>query len=250
MSGQYGWQLPTIAIGTIDAANDFLTITDASAAGTAGDDYDKKIAVANFFNRMLNGSDISWMPTAFTAMTDFATGDRFLVWDASASAWKPVTYTVITNGLLTTSSVAGLSTLALSAVESGDYVLQWDASANAIKLVSAMEWLARMSPSSTTNVASTPSAVTSAMSGTRLTNRGATQVIEFDLPPLTAGMRFTFNRIANYAVRIDPNGSEFIGEGGAGKYLEIQSRGQVVIECLAAGEAEVTSASAIYGFEP
>lgn len=250
MSGKYGNQLPAIAFANLVAATDLLTVYDASAAGTSGDDYDKTVALVDFFNRMLNGASISWMPTAFSAMSDFATGDRFLVWDASASAWKPVTHSLITSRLLSTSDASWLSTLALADVAALDHVLFWDNSASTYKAVDAMSLLARMSAASTTDVTSTPSTVTSAMSGTRLTNRGAIQVIEFDLPALTAGMRFTFNRIANYAVRIDPNGSELIGEGGAGKYLEIQSRGQVVIECLVNGAAEVTSASAMYGFEP
>lgn len=91
--------------------------------------------------------------------------------------------------------------------------------------------------------------VTDAQTAQRLTNRGATTAIEFDLPAATVGLRYSFSRIANYAVRLDPNLSEIISDGGAGKYLEITGRGQVDIECLAAGVWEVTGGSAVYTFE-
>jgi hypothetical protein len=250
MSGKYGNQLPAIAIGSVVPANDLFTVYDASAAGTSGDDYDKTVTAAEMFNRMLNSADISWMPTSFSAISSFGSGDRFLVWDSSTSRFVPVNYDLITNRLLSTADLSWMSTLPFADLVSGDYFLVWDATANAVKVVNIVDLLSRVRPAIITDVTTTPYSVTSGMTGTRLTNRGAAQVIRFDLPALTAGMRFTFSRIANYGVRIYPNGSETIAGGGAGKYLEITTRGPVEIECFTNGEAEVVGGAAVYEVEP
>jgi len=249
MAGKKGDQLPALTFASIDGANDLLTIFDASATGMPPDDYDKKIAAVEFLKRMLSTNDISHLPTAISAFATIATGDGFLFWDQSATAIKLLNADVITTRSLGSADVSWMSTLGLTSVASNDSFLVFDLSATAWKLVTASELLARIAPTVTTDVTTTPYAVGSGTSGQRFTNRGATQVVTLTLPALTAGMRWTFHRVANYALRIDPNGTETIGDGGAGKYLEITGRGAVQIECLVNGSAEVVGGSAIYQFE-
>jgi len=104
----------------------------------------------------------------------------------------------------------------------------------------------------TTAVTTTPTTRVAVESGNRFTNFGATQITEHDLPVGADGLRYSFMRQANFAVRVDPNGSQIIGGGAAGKYLEITStRGQVDLEWMTdSGMWEVTGGSAVVGYEP
>jgi hypothetical protein len=81
------------------------------------------------------------------------------------------------------------------------------------------------------------------------TNRTGSNMQVWQLPAGAEGLWFIAQRVANYEIRLEPNGSQIIGEGGAGKYLSIQSRGRVVIEWMT-DQWEVVSDSATYNFEP
>ena len=176
--------------------------------------------------------------------------DKFLVWDASATAFKTVTAATLLNNTLAGVSVGGLTALTLANTDAAaDYFPVFDASATAWKKMLASELANKLLAYVTTAYVATPTAITTASSGQRLSNRAATQIIEFDLPAATTGQRYSFNRIENYAVRVDPNGTDFIGDGAAGKYLEITARGQVNIECITNGEWEVVGGSATFTFE-
>lgn len=249
--GKFGTALDAITFAGIDQTNDMLTVCDANGDDLGTGPEDKRIAAVEFTKRSLAGADITWMTALANYAAIDAAADKLLIWDASAAAWKPITVSEIMNLTFGGTSISGLSSLATLSLIDGaaDKFIAWDASATAWKVVPASEILNALQTYTTTDYVATPTAVTTALSGQRLTNRGATQVIEFDLPAATVGLRYSFNRIANYAVRLDPNGSETIADGGAGKYLEIQYRGQVNIECLAIGAWEVTGGSGLYVME-
>jgi hypothetical protein len=85
----------------------------------------------------------------------------------------------------------------------------------------------------------------------RITNAGASDTVTFTLPAATQGMRMNFIRIAGYALRIDPDGSEVIRGGGAGKYLSLDSNGaSVTLECVTDGTWEIVSSTGTACFEP
>lgn len=87
--------------------------------------------------------------------------------------------------------------------------------------------------------------------GCSFSNVGATGTVTATLPASVAGMVVTFYRSASQAFRIDPNGSEIIGTGGAGKYLELQTdKGFVRLECLVAGSWIVTAVVGTVAYEP
>lgn len=56
-----------------------------------------------------------------------------------------------------------------------------------------------------------------------LTNAAVTKIITFSLPAATSGQSVIVERVSPFAVRIDPDGSEVITGGGAGKYLQLDS---------------------------
>jgi hypothetical protein len=65
--------------------------------------------------------------------------------------------------------------------------------------------------------------------GKRFSNFGATGTVVATLPAGATGLRFAFRRIAGFALQIDPDGTEVIRGGGAGKYLQLGSDGAAVI---------------------
>jgi len=81
---------------------------------------------------------------------------------------------------------------------------------------------------------------------------GATRV--YTLPAATPGLNYTFGAggtTASSFVRLEPNGSEVIRGGGAGKYMELGSLGaQASLRCDIAGTWEVVSSSGTTSFEP
>lgn len=127
-TGKFLDQLNALAYASIDGTNDLIGIYDDSATEH------KYMAMAEILKRMLGTTDITWMPTAFAALSDLAAGDVVFVWDASASAIKPLAYSLITNELLSTATVASKSTLAGTDREEADRHLVWDSSATAFKL--------------------------------------------------------------------------------------------------------------------
>ena len=241
-TGRFADALTGIGVTGVSGSTDFFTVYDFSATEQ------KKIAASDVLKRLLSTADVSYLPTLAVASIVHAT-DKFLVWDASGTTISVITASDLLNNTFagTTDPALGLTS---STWDSGsDTLVVFDSSATKWKKLFLSYVTDFLHPSVTTDYTSTPTAVTTASVGKRLTNRGAGAILEFDLPAATALQRYTFSRITNFAVRLDPNGTETIGEGGAGKYLEITGRGQVVIESLTAGEWEVTGGSAVYTFE-
>ena len=63
----------------------------------------------------------------------------------------------------------------------------------------------------------------------RVKNTGAAANIEYDLPVGVENYAVLFQNDSTYTLRLDPNGSEVIGTGGAGKYLELLVRGWILL---------------------
>lgn len=246
--GRFGTALDAIAWASIDTTNDMLTVCDANGDDLGTGPEDKRIAMVELTKRTLASADVSWM-SALGLSSIAPASDQWLIWDASASGLRTVVASDLLNNTFAGTTVAGLTSLTLANTDTtADYFLIWDNSASAWKRMLSSEVASNLLSYTTTNHTATPTTVTTGQSGTRMTNYGATQVIEFDLPAGAAGLRFSFLRTAAYAIRLDPNGSEIIGDGGAGKYLEVNARGQVNIEWIN-GQWEVTGGDSLYGFE-
>jgi len=60
------------------------------------------------------------------------------------------------------------------------------------------------------------------------TNVGSALDTTFSLPVAAAGLEFRFVRVATQWIRLLPDGTEIVGGGTAGQYLEMQTDGSVV----------------------
>jgi hypothetical protein len=96
----------------------------------------------------------------------------------------------------------------------------------------------------------TNTAISSADSGKRITNNGASANLTWPLPPAVVGRVYEIQNATDaYTLTIDPDGTDRIGTGAAGKYLRLLNRGVVVLECQYSGRWEVTHESALIGVE-
>lgn len=83
------------------------------------------------------------------------------------------------------------------------------------------------------------------------TNTGASGTVEIDAPEAFAGNRFRMVRTASQAFRFDPDGTEIVGAGGAGKYLELGSdNAYVELTCFVDGAWVITAESGTITYEP
>lgn len=88
-------------------------------------------------------------------------------------------------------------------------------------------------------------------SGNLLTDTGSSSTFVQTLPVSAPGVQFSFLRTTANAYRIDPNGSEVIRGGGAGKYLELASAGaSVSLICVTAGTWEILASFGTLTYEP
>jgi hypothetical protein len=88
--------------------------------------------------------------------------------------------------------------------------------------------------------------------GKIITNTGATQALTHTLPAALGlgGDPIIAMRDANYAVRLDPQGSDVVDTGAAGKYLELtQTNSLIVLTDVVAGKWTVTSGGANWQIE-
>jgi hypothetical protein len=101
-----------------------------------------------------------------------------------------------------------------------------------------------------TVVVTTNTAILAADSGKRITNAGAVANLTWPLPPAVVGRLYEVqNATDSYTLTIDPDGTDRIGTGAAGKYLRLLNRGITVLECQYAGRWEVTTGTAITELE-
>ncbi len=86
--------------------------------------------------------------------------------------------------------------------------------------------------------------------GGRFSNVGATGTITFSLPSAAADYELEFYRSASQTVRVDPNGTQTIGSGGAGKYLSMDSdKAFIRIRCIVAGHWVVVESAGTITYE-
>lgn len=91
---------------------------------------------------------------------------------------------------------------------------------------------------------------TAALSGTTYSNVGAIATVTITLPPATEHLKYRLIRVAAEDFRGQPDGSEDIRGGGAGKYLQLDNGGDsVTLECIDAGSWEITSQVGTPSFE-
>lgn len=76
-----------------------------------------------------------------------------------------------------------------------------------------------------------------------LTNTGAAGTVTLTLPAALAGMRYRILRTADYALRVDPNGTETIRGGSAGEYLQLDLGDSVELVCLTNGQWEIVASN-------
>lgn len=88
-------------------------------------------------------------------------------------------------------------------------------------------------------------------SGLSIYNQGATTTRTYTLPVSAPGLIYTALRVATFPLRVDPDGTEVIRGGGAGKYLQINNDGDfVTLRCIVAGTWEVVESRGAFTFEP
>jgi len=88
--------------------------------------------------------------------------------------------------------------------------------------------------------------------GLTFSNPGAFTTTEYNLPLATAGLEYSFVRVApGQIIRIDPDGNDVIRGGGSGKYLSLDSDGCfVTLHCYISGYWEIIDKSGMTSFEP
>jgi hypothetical protein len=80
----------------------------------------------------------------------------------------------------------------------------------------------------TLSVAKTGTGTLTRASVRDMTNEGATGTVTLTLPAGLVGLGYRFTRVASQSFRINPNGTQVIQGGGAGKYLELDTDGDSV----------------------
>lgn len=229
--------VPALGVGSIDGTNDRFLVHDASATSVA------QVTASDVLKRLLSSSDVSWMSSLANLAAVDSANDKFAVWDASASAWKLLTATEILDRLLTTldpSALANLSGGINDIDHDNDFFLVWDASAGVFKTYWAGQTTRRLWSGPKNDITSTPYTVTTADAGEVFTNTGSVIAVTMNLPAATAGLRFSFARVADYAITLDGNGSETIN--GATTYT-LSRAGRVDVECFVNGAWVVTQDS-------
>lgn len=103
----------------------------------------------------------------------------------------------------------------------------------------------------TFSAVTSPVAVPKQFSGLTMTNRGSGGTVVYSLPAAVSGLQYSFARVAGNAMQIDPNGTEVIRGGGAGKYLQLGADGtSVTLVCRVAGTWDFVQSNGSTSFEP
>lgn len=82
-----------------------------------------------------------------------------------------------------------------------------------------------------------------------ITDFGSSAIRTWTFPPAVAGLGFILLRECDFPTRYQPNGSEIVGEAGAGKYVYLVGRGFLFCECIRDGRWDVTGGSQLYDTE-
>ena len=98
---------------------------------------------------------------------------------------------------------------------------------------------------------------TEAESGSLYENTGATGTVVISLPAATVGLEYRAHVCAAFALRLDPNGSQIIGnptagsaDGGGGRYISSSTVGAAIhLVCMATGRWEVQAVKGTWALE-
>lgn len=237
--------LPTLTLSGVNPSADRFLVHDDSANSVA------QIVASQILDRILNTADISWMGTLGSLGAIDPALDQFIVYDADANAFKKLAATRIIDQLLVTLDISSLSALANWAALDGvdDKMLVWDESGTAFKTLLLTELQKRVLLVDNTDYTSSPQTLLAADSGKLCTNIGSAVDITFTLPNAAVGQRFSFMRHIQKYIRITPQGGHVIGDGAAGKYLEMTTRGRIDLQCWVTGFWSIVNASCLYEFQ-
>jgi hypothetical protein len=84
--------------------------------------------------------------------------------------------------------------------------------------------------------------LTAAQDGASINNAGAAKAIEITLPAAVAGMEFSIQRVANFAITVATDGTDTVSSGAPGGVYFINARGLTVFSCRADGGWETVVA--------
>jgi len=86
--------------------------------------------------------------------------------------------------------------------------------------------------------------------GKRFSNKGAGATITFSLPAATVGQTYHFIRLATQSLRADPQVTETVRGGAAGKYMQLDADGDsATLMCLETGKWEIICYRGTISFE-
>lgn len=110
-------------------------------------------------------------------------------------------------------------------------------------------------PKPLVNTHTSSTVITTEEGGNYFNNEGAASIITDTLPNVGAtekGITYTFTRTnGTYAYRIDPNGSDNIRGGGAGKYISLDSNGaSITLVNLVGATWDIIASNGTTSFEP
>jgi len=140
---------------------------------------------------------------------------------------------------------------ALSSIERGatpDQIILRDQSAGLLVGVDATLFLREIDPTVIALTSST-ALVSATHNHAIITNTGASSLNTHTLWAAVIGDEITFVRRVAQIIRVDPNGTNTIGDGAAGKYLELQNSGAIRLRSFATGTWDIVSASCVYEYE-
>lgn len=82
-----------------------------------------------------------------------------------------------------------------------------------------------------------------------ITNSGASSLVNYTVWSPIKYDKFMVRRISNFPIRIYPPAGVSIGEGGPGKYVEIQSYGKIELICEATGKWEINDGGTLISYQ-
>lgn len=224
--------------------SELARVADQLAVIDATDGVTKTMIINELIKRTLATDDISVLSTIGIGATVPAT-DYLLLWEAATNQIKKLLQKDLMDRTLASVDVASWMTAftGLSEVADDDILFWFDTSANQVKRLVTDELLRYIRIANNHHTANFTLTLADAYS--RHTNRAATGIITCTLPVVPEKWRMRFFRQAAYPFRLDPAGTQSLAGGAVGKYLQIDLRGEVEIECIGNNEIEIIGGSAL-----
>jgi len=226
----------------LDKAADKLGVVDATDGVT------KTLILNELIKRTLATDDISVLTTIGIGTTVPAS-DYLPIWEAASTSIKRLLLKDLMDRTLASTDVASWMTAftGLSEVADTDAFFAFDTSANVIKRIVAVDLLRYIRITNTHHTGNFSLATSDAFG--RHTNVGTAATITGTLAAMPVGWRMRFLRHADFEVRIDPDATQTIAAGGAGKYLAITGYGELELEVISTNVIAVTGGNAPWSLE-